>query len=477
MGIKKMGFESVFAGFIFSQAIQLAKTGLSRTGLFLAFVVILGFILYGFKWFVARKGKQFLSNFASFGRSIKAAAVKNERVALWIQKHPRSVSFLKARFDASTFSGLPLTLLTLSFVYVASLFAGLVEDLITSDTMVATDHRIANLLSALRTGALTDVFTWITLLGNVRIILAFLAVSVGLLWLWRKRYAVLPLLISAAGSTAFTYLGKLTFQRPRPETAVYAAHSFSFPSGHATIAVAFYGFAGYLIARTVPQWNKKVNLVFAAIVLIAALGFSRMYLGEHYLSDVLSGYLVGAMWLIIAISLSERLRQKAKGDRAESPAAWARPISWGLVFAAVAFYVAFALTYRPPPAATEAEPIVAVRKSTAVFTNAQPKYTRTLTGDKQEPINFIFLGGHDTRLRPARRIKRPADGRAGPTTAAPCCGVRRLRTKKSADILLKYRNGTDTHAARAFLLLTEKDHEDVRKKSSEMHAGNRRSFS
>jgi membrane protein DedA with SNARE-associated domain/membrane-associated phospholipid phosphatase len=393
------GFEWVFAGYIFSQALQLAEVWLSRAGLFIAFLVVFGIIIYFFKWLLARYGKQFLSIFVSFLRSIKAAVVKNERVALWMQKHPRSISFLKARFDTSVFSGLSLTLLTLSFVYVAALFGGIVEDLVTSDPIVAVDVRIANLLAALRTETLTDVFTWITLLGKYQIILAFMAVAVGFLWLWRKLSYVLPLLTSVAGSEAFTYLGKLAFHRARPETAVYAEHSFSFPSGHATIAVAFYGFAGYLIARATQRWNRKVNIIFATIILIAAIGFSRIYLGEHYLSDVWSGYLVGAMWLIIAVCLSEWFRQKAKGYRSASPVAGALPISIVIALIAVLFYTGFAVYYHPPPATVQSKRVDVVQKSTDIFTSEKMKYTETLTGDKQEPINFILLAADDGRLK------------------------------------------------------------------------------
>jgi undecaprenyl-diphosphatase len=73
------------------------------------------------------------------------------------------------------------------------------------------------------------------------------------------------------------------------------------------------------------------------LLLITAIGFSRIYLGVHYVSDVWSGYLVGAMWLIVAVSLSEWLRQKVKGDRSISPVARARPISFVLAFVAIGF--------------------------------------------------------------------------------------------------------------------------------------------
>lgn len=401
LGAVGWGFEWVLAGYIFAQSLNVAELWLSRAGLFFAFLLILGGILYFFKWLIIKKGKQFLIIAISLWQSIKEAVINNEHVVLWMQKHPRSISFLRARLDTTAFSGLTLSILTLAFVYVLALFAGVVEDLITSDPIVAADIRIANLFLVFRTDALTNVFSWITLLGKSQVILGFIAISVALLWLWRKNYYILSLFIAVAGGEAFTYLGKLVFHRPRPEMAVYAERSFSFPSGHATIAVAFYGFVGYLLMRFVQSWNRKVNIFFTTILIIIAIGFSRIYLGEHYISDVWSGYLVGAMWLIIAISFSEWLKYQEKSDKSISPVGGARPISFALVFIAILFYAGFSINYNPPLASMPSLNAVVVSKSTDIFTNEQMKYTETLIGEKQEPVNFIFLAKDDGQLAAA----------------------------------------------------------------------------
>lgn len=358
---------------------------------------------YFFKWQLARKGKQFLLVFTSLRQSSKGMALNNEHVLLWMQKHPRFLSFLKARFDPAVFSGLTLSLSALGFVYVLALFAGVVEDLITSDPIIAADTRIANLFFVFRTDGLTTVFTWISMLGKSQVILVFILISVVILWLWRKKYCMPPLFVAVAGSEAFTHLGKLAFHRPRPEMAVYAEHSFSFPSGHATIAVAFYGFIAYLLIRFSQSWHRKVNIFFTTIVIILALGASRIYLGVHYISDVWSGYLVGAMWLIIAVSFSEWFSQKERGDGSPAPARGARPASFILVFIAVLFYAGFSLQYHPPAASVPAHKAVAVANSTDIFTSEKMKYTETLTGEQQEPINFIFLAGNDGSLVAAFR--------------------------------------------------------------------------
>lgn len=398
LGAIGWGFLWVFAGYIFAQSIDLAELWLSRAGLFFAFLLLLSIILYLFKWLIIKKGKQFLIIVSSLWQSIKGAVLNNEYVAIWLQNHPRTISFLQARVDPTTFSGRILSILTLVFAYILALFAGIVEDLITSDPIVAADIRIANLFSAFRTDELTQVFSWITMLGKSQLILGFIVTAVTLLWLWRKNNYIIPLFISVIGSAAFTYLGKLAFQRPRPELAVFTEHSFSFPSGHATVAVAFYGFMGYILMRSVENWNRKVNIFFTTVLIIIAIGFSRVYLGEHYISDVWSGYLVGAMWLIIAISFSEWFSYKQKREVSISPVTGARPISLSLIIIAILYYVGFSINYHPQLALVPFSNTVMVSKSSDIFSREQMKFTETLIGEEQEPINFIFHVKDEPRL-------------------------------------------------------------------------------
>ena len=398
LGAIGWGFEWVLAGYIFAQSLSMAELWLSRAGLFFSFLIIAGAVIYAIKWLIIKKGNVFSTVFVSLWQSIKEALLNNEHAARWVQKHPRSVAFLQARLNPNAFSGLTLSMLTLALVYILALFGGIVEDLITSDPIVAADVRIANFFSVFRTDILTKVFSWITLLGKYQVILAFIAVLVALLWLWGKRYYIIPLFIGVAGSEGFTYLGKLAFHRHRPELAVYAEHSFSFPSGHATIAVAFYGYAGYLLARFVQGWNRKVNISFVTILIIVAIGFSRVYLGEHYISDVWGGYLVGAMWLIIAVSVSEWLGFQKGSSQSVAPVGGARSISFALVFLAILFYTGFSSRYHPAPAPVPPDKTVIVSKATDIFTDKQMKYTETLIGERQEPVNFIFCAKNDARL-------------------------------------------------------------------------------
>jgi undecaprenyl-diphosphatase len=399
LGAIGWGFEWVLAGYIFAKSLNLAQLWLSRAGLFFAFLLLFGGIIYFCKWLITKKGKQFLVVAVSLWQSIKEPILNNQYVRAWIQEHPRSLSFLRARFDTTVFSGLTLSILTLALIYVLALFGGIVEDLLTLDPIVALDIRAANLFLLFRTGVLTDFFTWVTVLGKAQVIVFFILITASLLWLWRKKYYILPLAASAAGSVTFTFLGKLAFHRPRPAMAIYAENSYSFPSGHATIAIAFYGFAAYLLMRFASGWNRKVNIFFAAVLIILAIGFSRIYLGVHYISDVWCGYLVGSLWLIIAIAFSEWLRQKNGLRHPElSPVRRVHSMSLALVAAAIIFYAGFSMNYHPPLATTPEEKTVTVSKSTDIFTKEQMKYTETLFGKRQEPLNFIFLTQNDSKL-------------------------------------------------------------------------------
>jgi undecaprenyl-diphosphatase len=90
---------------------------------------------------------------------------------------------------------------------------------------------------------------------------------------------------------------KALFQRGRPEplAGFIAAQQFSFPSGHAMVAAAFYSYLAYLSWGLVHSWWRAV-LVAGLIALVLLIGLARLYLEVHYLSDVIAGYLAGWLW-------------------------------------------------------------------------------------------------------------------------------------------------------------------------------------
>lgn len=172
---------------------------------------------------------------------------------------------------------------------------------------ITIDTTINFFLSSARTPTMAEIFFAITLFGEVFAVV-FFAILVSL-FLWRKhlKKEILALWVALAGSSTTTYLLKIIIDRPRPVDAVILEDSASFPSGHATVAMAFYGFLTYLLLDNIenihPKRKYRAPIILAGAILIFLIGFSRLYLGVHYLSDVLAGCLVGLLWLLIGVKI------------------------------------------------------------------------------------------------------------------------------------------------------------------------------
>jgi undecaprenyl-diphosphatase len=126
------------------------------------------------------------------------------------------------------------------------------------------------------------------------------------LYFHRSRLAAL-LGITMVGMGALDEALKLAFRRPRP-VAFFGPtpNSYSFPSGHAFGSVCFYGVLAAILATRVRGTAAKWSVWTVAILLMAMIGFSRIYLGVHYPSDVIAGYCAGAVW-VAAVGLLDRI--------------------------------------------------------------------------------------------------------------------------------------------------------------------------
>ena len=123
--------------------------------------------------------------------------------------------------------------------------------------------------------------------------------------------------ISQGGGAVISQTLKAIFARPRPEGAdpILFGSSLSFPSGHAVGAIVFCGVGAYILMRTVRSWRARLLFVTGALAWSLPMGFSRLYLGVHYFSDVVAGFLIGAAWVAICVSGMEvALRGRRAGD-------------------------------------------------------------------------------------------------------------------------------------------------------------------
>lgn len=236
-------------------------------------------------------------------------------------RYPRSYAFIRNRFDPGEFLGLPLTILLVLVAVNLAMFSQLAESIVDSRAMQHLDMEVTAWFFNQRTPFLSQVAFYFTQFGTTTGI-AVTTALLGLVLLWKKRvFYLLALLVSVLGSGLSSRFTKLYFIRERPlHIAYYEPEStYSFPSGHATSAMALMGVLCYFIVLEVRNKKARWLLCLAAALYIMLMGFSRIYLGVHFLTDVVAGYLLGIMWVVMAIGLMEYSAQK-KRHRKKRPA-------------------------------------------------------------------------------------------------------------------------------------------------------------
>lgn len=157
----------------------------------------------------------------------------------------------------------------------------------------------------------TEVMEFFTFLGtHTFLIPANLLLIAWFFFIQKKRWWSIKIPVVALSSLLLMFLLKLIFERPRPSDPLLAqAAGFSFPSGHALMSVTFYGLLLYIIFKNVKStvWRWCVSIFF--IFLILMIGFSRIYLRVHYASDVIAGFLVGIIWLILSLWILSKIEK------------------------------------------------------------------------------------------------------------------------------------------------------------------------
>jgi undecaprenyl-diphosphatase len=165
---------------------------------------------------------------------------------------------------------------------------------------------------------LDDPMRLITALGYYWVVFPMLLVSVFSFYRKGLRISAALLLVATVGGMVLTTVLKAVFQRARPELldSGYTASFYSFPSGHATVAVGFYGMLTLLLALQIRGWMRWI-VVVGGMALVLLIGLSRLYLGVHYPTDVLAGYLATPLWLVSVTGVYAlwRVARVEKGDR------------------------------------------------------------------------------------------------------------------------------------------------------------------
>lgn len=157
---------------------------------------------------------------------------------------------------------------------------------------------------------LDAIMMTITQLGNPSTVVFVVIASLVIIW-YNNRQEAKIFALACLGAVILNTGLKLAFNKPRPHLwqQLISEKSFSFPSGHALGSLVLYGFLAYLLATHYPRYAKVFYIL--AVVAIAAIGLSRLYLGVHWPTDIIAGYGVGFLWLMLCITMLklQRLRR------------------------------------------------------------------------------------------------------------------------------------------------------------------------
>lgn len=246
------------------------------------------------------------------------------------ERFPRSTGWLLARFDPRSPTGLGLTTAMAVAVAATWTFLGISQDVLTHEEFALLDPRIHAWVLAHRTTVLTGFFRIVTWLGASVVTIPLLAVAGGVLARRRRSWAPVLDIVAVYGTAVLLHavVGQLV-HRERPPAAdwVVPAHGWAYPSGHTTQAVAAWGILALLAA--VHASPRSRLLIGAAATFTAVLvGVSRVYLGVHWLTDVLGGAAMStavlAVWSVLRRSVfapdTAELRKEAPPGEARSSA-------------------------------------------------------------------------------------------------------------------------------------------------------------
>jgi undecaprenyl-diphosphatase len=146
----------------------------------------------------------------------------------------------------------------------------------------------------------------VTAMGSFTVLFAIVAFTACYLFLSGKRRSAYFLTVCSFSGAMVSTLLKIVLERPRPElTGVTRVFTSSFPSGHALSSAVVYFTVAVFVARSAGSWGLKCLVISAAVGLTFMVGISRIYLGVHYPSDVIAGWLIGLGWALLCWLVSE----------------------------------------------------------------------------------------------------------------------------------------------------------------------------
>ena len=239
-------------------------------------------------------------------------------VGIWRLRFAQQIAAIQARLSPTGYFGLQMTLGALVLIGASWLFGGISEDVLTGDPLTIVDLQVAEWFHLHATPAVTQLMLALSDLHGVVAISVYVALM-ALYLLWKRDwYWLVCLAVTVPGGMLLNVLMKHAFQRARPnlEQALVVLPTYSYPSGHVAGAALFYGLLAVMLVSKTGVWRWRVLIAFTAITLVLLVALSRMYLGVHFLSDVLAAFAEAVAWLSLCLMGAHALLWRgARGPR------------------------------------------------------------------------------------------------------------------------------------------------------------------
>jgi undecaprenyl-diphosphatase len=242
---------------------------------------------------------------------------QRDRMVLWARDRPGVLQrVILSLLDPARPESLGLFIAALMLLGGTWMFLGITEDVVSSDPLVNFDHVVFTALQNLRTGIVDDVMIAVTELGSATVAIAVIA-AVSVVLAYKRCWRTLAYWLTAVGfAQLLVWILKRTLERARPMGMYEGVDQFSFPSGHAASSIVLYGFLAFLLAQgKSPRIRMAITLLAAGLV--GLIAFSRLYLGAHWLSDVLGSLSFGTAWVaLLSIVYMQHVRTERLPARA-----------------------------------------------------------------------------------------------------------------------------------------------------------------